>query len=276
MQTDATSAAVCPECGTRLEGAFSPGLGRCMICLLRVGFNDAEVPDEKLFAPVTDRLGNYRIERGDDGTAWELGRGAMGVTYRAIDTSLQRPVALKLIASEWVKRGAEARERFMREARTAAALRHPNVATVYHFGIREENGQCFCAMELVEGETLEMRVRRTGPLDALTTIDIALQVSSAAPDPDLCEHNIPYTGTFDWFAANGDEIYGTFEGYLCPTETPGIYDNHETAEITGGTGRFANATGHFELGGQLDFTTTPPSFVLPWEGVISRLGPRSR
>ena len=103
----------------------------------------------------------------------------MGVTYRAVDTSLKRPVALKLIDSEWAKRGAEARERFMREARTAASLRHPNIATVYHFGIREENGQCFCAMELVEGETLEMRVRRTGPLDALTTIDIALQVSSA-------------------------------------------------------------------------------------------------
>src|SRR5215475_11150027 len=67
----------------------------------------------------------------------------------------------------------------MREARVAAALRHPNVATVYHFGIREENGQCFCAIELVEGETLETRVRRTGPLDALTTIDIALQVTSA-------------------------------------------------------------------------------------------------
>jgi len=150
-----------------------------MICLLRVGFDDSEESNETLFAPVTDRLGNYRIERRDDETAWELGRGAMGVTYRAIDTSLQRPVALKLIASEWVKRGAEARERFMREARTAASLRHPNVATVYHFGIREENGQCFCAMELVEGETLEARVRRTGPLDALTTIDTALQVSSA-------------------------------------------------------------------------------------------------
>jgi hypothetical protein len=96
------------------------------------------------------------------------------------------------------------------------------------------------------------------------------------PDPNLCANNIPYTGTFDWFAANGDEIYGTFEGYLCPTETPGVYDNHETAEITGGTGRFANATGHFELGGQLDFTTNPPSFVLPWQGVISSLGPRRR
>jgi len=89
------------------------------------------------------------------------------------------------------------------------------------------------------------------------------------PNPDLCENNIPYTGTFDWFAANGDEISGTFEGYLCPTETPGVFDNHETAEVTGGTGRFTNATGHFELGGQLNFTTNPPSFVLPWEGVIN-------
>jgi eukaryotic-like serine/threonine-protein kinase len=178
MQAQATSA-VCPECGTRLEAGFSRNLGRCMICLLRVGLDDAGKPDETLFTPVTDRLGNYRIERRNDGSLWELGRGAMGVTYRAVDTSLRRAVALKLIDSEWVKRGAEARERFMREARTAASLRHPNVATVYHFGIREENGQCFCAMELVEGETLEMRVRRTGPLDALTTIDIALQVTSA-------------------------------------------------------------------------------------------------
>ena len=74
---------------------------------------------------------------------------------------------------------AEARERFMREARAAAALRHPNVATVYQFGVREETGQFFYAMELVEGETLEERVRRLGPLDVLTTIDIALQVSAA-------------------------------------------------------------------------------------------------
>jgi hypothetical protein len=96
------------------------------------------------------------------------------------------------------------------------------------------------------------------------------------PDPDLCDGNIPYTGTFHWFAANGDEISGTFEGYLCPTETPGVFDNHETADVTGGTGRFANATGHFELGGQLDFTTIPPSFVLPWEGTISSLGSTRR
>ena len=69
----------------------------------------------------------------------------------------------------------------MREARAAAALRHPNVATVYQFGVHEESGQYFCAMELVEGETLETRVRRTGPLDALTAIEIALQVAARWP-----------------------------------------------------------------------------------------------
>jgi hypothetical protein len=92
--------------------------------------------------------------------------------------------------------------------------------------------------------------------------------------PNFCENppNVTYTGTFHWFAANGDEISGTFDGYMSPTGTPGVYDNHETADVTGGTGRFTSATGHFELGGQLDFTTVPPSFVLPWHGYISSVG----
>jgi hypothetical protein len=92
--------------------------------------------------------------------------------------------------------------------------------------------------------------------------------------PDFCEDppNITYIGSFHWFAANGDEISGTFDGYQSPTGTPGVYDNHETAEVTGGTGRFTHATGHFELGGQIDFTTVPPSFVLPWHGYISNVG----
>jgi tetratricopeptide (TPR) repeat protein len=67
----------------------------------------------------------------------------------------------------------------MRGARAAAALRHENVATVYHFGIQEETGQCFYAMELIEGETLEERVRRTGPLNVRSTISIARQVTDA-------------------------------------------------------------------------------------------------
>jgi serine/threonine protein kinase/cytochrome c-type biogenesis protein CcmH/NrfG len=103
----------------------------------------------------------------------------MGVTYRATDTSLQRKVALKIIKIDIAERSADARERFMREARAAGALRHEHIATVYQFGMRLETGQYFYAMELIEGETLEERVHRAGPLDARTTIEIAQQVTSA-------------------------------------------------------------------------------------------------
>jgi eukaryotic-like serine/threonine-protein kinase len=103
----------------------------------------------------------------------------MGVTYRATDTTLQRKVALKIIKIEVAERSVDARERFLREARAAAALRHENIATIHQFGIREETGQYFYAMELIEGETLKERVRRAGPLSVRTSIDIAQQVTAA-------------------------------------------------------------------------------------------------
>ena len=108
-----------------------------------------------------------------------LGRGAMGVTYRAEDVSLQREIALKLINPGFCHSVAETRDRFLREARTAAALHHPNVATVHQFGIDEESGQCYCAMELVEGETLDEQVRRCGPLEVEMVLEIARQMVAA-------------------------------------------------------------------------------------------------
>src|SRR4029450_5218753 len=125
------------------------------------------------------RFGVYEIDHREDGSVYELGRGAMGVTYRATDTSLQRKVALKIIKIDIAERSADARERFMREARAAAALRHENIATVYQFGMCLETGQYFYAMELIEGETLDDRGHRWGPRDARPTIDIAQQVTSA-------------------------------------------------------------------------------------------------
>jgi serine/threonine protein kinase/Flp pilus assembly protein TadD len=167
----------CADCGAPLEETSNDDLG-CMVCLLRLGLSDArDQVSEDWFVP--DQFGPYVIERHEDGSAYELGRGAMGVTYRATDTSLQRAVALKIIKTDLAGRSAEASARFTREARAAAALRHPNVATVYHFGIREETGQCFYAMELVEGETLDARVRRTGPIDVHTTVKIAQQITAA-------------------------------------------------------------------------------------------------
>jgi TolB-like protein/cytochrome c-type biogenesis protein CcmH/NrfG len=169
---------VCEICGSPIETTSAGDLG-CIACLIATGLDAEPEQSHIAFASAPDQLGAYTIEYHADGSAWELGHGAMGITYRAIDKALARSVALKIINADGRSRSAEARERFMREARAAAALRHPNVATVYQFGVREATGQFFYAMELVEGETLEERVRRLGPLDVLTTIDIALQVAAA-------------------------------------------------------------------------------------------------
>jgi serine/threonine protein kinase/Tfp pilus assembly protein PilF len=153
-----------------------------MFCLLQeaIGSEEETVHDStQHILKGGMRFGVYEIDCHADGSLCELGRGAMGVTYRATDTSLQRKVALKIIKTDIAERSADARERFVREARAAAALRHEHIATVYQFGMRRETGQYFYAMELIEGETLDDRVRRAGPLDARTTIGIAEQVTSA-------------------------------------------------------------------------------------------------
>src|SRR5437879_4448321 len=181
MQPPPQQLLTCPTCGAALEETFGGG-GGCMFCLLQAGIGSEEegVQDSPPDAPEGGmRFGVYEIDCHADGSLCELGRGAMGVTYRATDTSLQRRVALKIIKMDIAQRSGDARERFVREARTAAALRHEHIATVYQFGMRLETGQYFYAMELIEGETLEERVRRAGPLDTRTTIEIAQQVTSA-------------------------------------------------------------------------------------------------
>ena len=153
-----------------------------MFCLLQAGIGSEEETAQDSTPDALGggtRFGVYEIDCHADGSLCELGRGAMGVTYRATDTSLQRKVALKIIKTDIAERSADARERFVREARAAAALRHEHIATVYQFGMRLETGQYFYAMELIEGETLDERVHRAGPLDARTTIGIAQQVTSA-------------------------------------------------------------------------------------------------
>src|SRR4051812_19545707 len=181
MQPAPQEISTCSNCGGALEETPGGGLG-CMSCLLRAGIgSEAEtVQDSTPDAPEDGmRFGVYEIDCHSDGSLYELGRGAMGVTYRATDTSLRRKVALKIIKIDIAERSADARERFMREARAAAALRHEHIATVYQFGMRLETGQYFYAMELIEGETLDERVHRAGPIDARSTIGIAQQVTSA-------------------------------------------------------------------------------------------------
>src|SRR6266550_2503565 len=158
----------CEECGALLQNKASE-LG-CLNCLLLGGPNEPR--------PENRRFQDYEICCREDGvTLDELGRGAMGITYRAKDLTLGSLVALKVITARYSE-DPESRERFRREARAAAQLRHPNVASVFHFG-ETPGGQCFYAMEVVEGETLEARVRRDGPLPAEVALAVVTQVTRA-------------------------------------------------------------------------------------------------
>ena len=103
----------------------------------------------------------------------ELGRGGMGVVYKAEDTKLDRSVALKFLAAHLLK-DEEARKRFDREAKAAAAVSHPNVCTVHE--IDEHNGRVFIAMEFVEGESLDNRIEQ-GPLPLKEALEIARQIA---------------------------------------------------------------------------------------------------
>ena len=105
----------------------------------------------------------------------KLGEGGMGVVYKAEDTNLGRTVALKFLAAHLLK-DEEARKRFNREARAAAALNHPNVCTVHEIG--EADGRTFIVMEFVEGESLDKRIEQ-GPLKITEALGIAQQIAKA-------------------------------------------------------------------------------------------------
>ena len=103
----------------------------------------------------------------------KLGEGGMGVVYKAQDTKLERPVALKFLAAHLVS-NEEAKKRFIREAKAAAALDHPNICTLYE--IDEAGGRTFMAMAYLEGRTLEERISE-GPLPIEEALDIGMQVA---------------------------------------------------------------------------------------------------
>jgi TPR repeat protein len=126
--------------------------------------------------PEVDRYQHYEVLKREDGSLWELGRGAMGITYKAYDTNLRCTVALKVINSTFLN-SEIARQRFLREARAAAALRHQNVASVFHLGSDQES--YFYAMEYIDGETVDGYMKRKGKLDAAEALAIAIQVSRA-------------------------------------------------------------------------------------------------
>ncbi len=156
--------------------------GECLRCLLGIAlFSDEEsstdvVSSTERTAIEPNRYGHFELAVDEDGLPVELGSGATATTYRAYDTVLHASVALKVVSKN-VAEHAAARTRFLREARAAAKLHHPNIARVSFYG--EQDGECYYAMELIEGETLEARVRRDGPLPPAQTLEVGVQVALA-------------------------------------------------------------------------------------------------
>src|SRR5262245_15218763 len=114
-------------------------------------------------------LAGYRIES-------LVGRGGMGVVYRAVQTGLERVVALKVIAPELLD-DEDVRDRFLSEARAAASVDHPNVIPVHDAG--EADGVAYIAMRYVAGDDLRTLVRRGGPLDPAEAAEIVGQAGAA-------------------------------------------------------------------------------------------------
>jgi serine/threonine protein kinase/Tfp pilus assembly protein PilF len=186
--SEAGAVSTCPRCGTKMPA--SRPADRCPVCQLRDAL-DPEVeskptlaasaqaatsPGQQPIALSANSFDHYQLLAHDDGTPIELGRGAMGVTYKAFDTNLRCPVALKVINARYLE-NESARHRFVREARSAARIRHPNVASVFHLGTKHHD--YFYAMEFVEGETLDHLIKRQGPLSVALALDIAGQVAAA-------------------------------------------------------------------------------------------------
>src|SRR6476659_4636119 len=126
-------------------------------------------PDAEFLALQAALAGEYSLQR-------ELGRGGIGIVYLARDVQLDRDVAIKVLPSHMARTG-ESRERFLREARTAAGLSHPNIVPIHRVG--EAGGFVFFVMSYVEGETLGERLRARGPLPPTDTMRIMREVAWA-------------------------------------------------------------------------------------------------
>src|SRR6476646_9150579 len=176
----------CAICGRPLTQVGPKG--ECLRCLVGLGFlGGSQEPDKpetrRRLRPGPLKYDHFEVEVGADGFPVELGAGAMAVTYRARDTVLNSEVALKVIDRSAAENPG-VRSRFLREARAAAQIHHPNVARVSHYG--EQEGECFYVMELVDGETLEARIRREGPMPLSLALEITEQAARALAAAEAC------------------------------------------------------------------------------------------
>jgi eukaryotic-like serine/threonine-protein kinase len=169
----------CHEC----QAVLPPEARFCASCGVRVPV-PVETPADPLLETLVKAIGfQYRIER-------LLGRGGMGVVYLAHELALDRDVAIKVLPPERAS-VPEVRERFKREARTAARLNHPNIVPLHTFG--EVSGLLYFVMGYVAGESLAALLKREGALD----VDAASRLLGA-----LCDASTTRTGRASFTATS--------------------------------------------------------------------------
>lgn len=237
-----------------------------------------------------------------------LGKGGMGSVYLARDQRLGRQVALKVLNAEDLN-SEDRRLRFLREAKTAASIRHQNVATIYEVDETDE-GQPFIVMEYCEGETLAQRLRRR-PVDAGEFLAIARQIAAglaAAHDVGVIHRDIkaanimieptglvkildfglakllPREGIAHSFESTSGHFFGTLH-YLSPEQTRGEHSDERSDLFSAGVVMYQMASGHLPFNADVPlmvldrirdsepepFTPIDPAFPPPAAKVIGRL-----
>ena len=220
-----------------------------------------DVPDSDFLALQEALIGRYSLER-------EIGRGGMGIVYLAHEVALDRPVALKLLPPLMAAQPT-LRERFLREARTAAKLSHPNVVPIY--AVDEVDDFVFFAMAYIDGGTLGERVRGRGPLSSKEAANVLREVAWALayshaegvihrdvkPDNILLEKGsgralvtdfgIAHVGTEPGMTAVG-EVLGTAE-FMSPEQASGDQVDARSDIYALGVVGFYALTGRFPFEG---------------------------
>ncbi len=163
------SVPTCRHCGAPLPAQTGAASDACPACLL-----DLALTLESTSEVDPTQFDRYRILTRPDGSPYELGRGTMGVTYKAFDERLQIEIALKVIKSNWLG-NPTVQGLFLREARAAARVRHPNVASVLF--LNDEPEHFFYAMEFVAGQSLGAWLTERGPIKPELATDLSIQLA---------------------------------------------------------------------------------------------------
>jgi serine/threonine-protein kinase len=150
---------VCPRCFTRFPDAER-------FCL----HDSAVLVEEQDIARLNTAVGNYRLDK-------ILGRGGMGTVYSGEHIYIKKPVAVKILHSQFA-RYPEAVNRFLREARAASSINHPNIVDVTDFGLLQDSTVYF-VMEFLEGKSLEDVIEREGAVELHRALNVANQISLA-------------------------------------------------------------------------------------------------